>query len=416
MTPLRAAVTWMARSPWRAFVIIFLLGFSVRVFFLTKIPERHILPHDRWEDTAIATSLLERGQFADPYMIPTGATAHLPPLVPGVLALMWRVFGMGLVGGYAAYLFSITAFSALYALLPWFGGKFGVGREAGVLAGIVGSLIVLPLGNLEELAGIVLGLLAIAFLRRWTSGLGSFVGSLLLGAACGVAFHLQPVLLPVVLGWMVFELCWSRDRRRWVLSAAMVLGMAVACAPWGWRNHTVFDEVFFIRGNLGLELRMGNHDDAVGALESLGPGHAYRHPRTHPVEARLVQELGEAEYMRRAKVEAVDWIRAHPGRFISLTASRTAQFWLGPFHRPVTALAVTGLTILALLGAWRSLPAMTHPQRAALMIPLIGYPLIYYVVIYMPRYRVPLDWILLLLAGAAVWSWLEGREGTSSLS
>jgi hypothetical protein len=34
MTPLRTAVTWMARSPVRAFVVIFLLGFSVRFFFL----------------------------------------------------------------------------------------------------------------------------------------------------------------------------------------------------------------------------------------------------------------------------------------------------------------------------------------------------------------------------------------------
>jgi hypothetical protein len=91
-------MTWMARSPVRAFIIIFLLGFSVRLFFPAKVPEHHILPHDRWEDTAIATSLVERGQFADPYMIPTGPTAHLPPLVPGILALFWSLFGMGLAG------------------------------------------------------------------------------------------------------------------------------------------------------------------------------------------------------------------------------------------------------------------------------------------------------------------------------
>lgn len=408
MTPFRVALTWIARSPARAFIIIFLLGFSIRVLFLTGVPERHILPHDRWEDTAIAMSLIERGTFADPYMVPTGPTGHLPPVVPGILAVLWILFGTGLTGGYAAYLFSIVAFSTLYALLPWLGGRLGLDREAGVLAGIVGALIVLGPGNGEELAGIVLGLLAIAFLRRWTAGLGSFGGSLLLGAACGAAYHLQPVLLPVVLGWIAFELWWHRDRRKWFLSAAMVLGMAIACAPWGWRFHTVFDEIYFIRSNLGLELRMGNNDDAVGALESLGPGYAFRHPRTHPVEARSVQELGEAEYMRRAKAEAIDWIKAHPGRFVGLTASRTAQFWLGPFHQPLTALAVTGLTILALLGAWRTLPTMTGPQRAALIMPLILYPLIYYVVIYMPRYRVPLDWILLLLAGAAVWSWVDG--------
>jgi hypothetical protein len=77
------------------------------------------------------------------------------------------------------------------------------------------------------------------------------------------------------------------------------------------------------------------------------------------------------------------------------------------------ALAVTGLTILALFGALRSLPAMSVPQRVALVIPLICYPLAYYIVIYMPRYRIPLDWILLLLAGAAVWHWLEGRQRTA---
>jgi hypothetical protein len=162
---------------------------------------------------------------------------------------------------------------------------------------------------------------------------------------------------------------------------------------------------------------MGNYDGAVGALESLVGVGEFRHPRIHAVEARLVQELGRAEYMRRARAEAVDWIRVHPGRFLGLTVSRATQFWLGPFHRPGIALAVTGLTILALLGAWRSLPAMSPPQRGALMMPLITYPLVYYVVIYMPRYRIPLDWILLLLAGAAVWRWLKGAvKGSASRS
>ena len=414
MRPLRIAVIWMAQSPVRAFIIIFLLGFSIRLFFLTKVPDRYILPHDRWESTAIATSLVQHGQFADPYMISTGPTAHLPPLVPGIPALIWSLFGMSMAGGYASWIFSLATCSALYALLPWFGGKFGLGRQAGLIGGIAGSLIVLWPGNGEELTGIVIGLLGIAFLHRWTRGLGSFGGSLLLGAACGAAFHLQPVLLPVVLGWMGFELWWSQDWRKWFLSAVIVLGIVIACVPWGWRNYTVFNEVFFIRGNLGLELRMGNHEGAAGAMDVMDARQEHRHPRTHPEEARLVLELGEVEYMRQARVEAIDWIKAHPEEFLRLTASRLTQFWLGPMHDPGTALAVTGLTILALLGVWRSLPAMTHSQRAALMTPLIFYPLIYYVVAYMPRYRIPLDWILLLLAGTTVWRWLRGRQRLSN--
>ncbi len=413
MTPLRSPLTWLARSPGRAFVIIFLLGFSIRLFFLTKVSERYILPHDRWESQAIATAIVERGEFADPYMVPTGPTAHLPPLVPGRIALFWVFFGMNRVGGYAAIIFELAVFSVLYALLPWFGGKLGLGRQAGVLGGIAGALVVVWPGNGEALAGIVIGLLAIVFLRRWTEGLGSIVGSVLLGLACGAAFHLQPVLLPVVLGWMVFELWWSRDRRKWYLSTFMALGMIAACIPWGWRNYNTFDEVFFIRSNLGLELRMGNHEGAYGAMRVMDVTQEHRHPRTHLEEARLIQELGEIEYMRLAKLEALDWIRANPGEFLKLTVSRGAQFWFGPFHAPGTALAVTGLTLLAFIGAWRSLPRMGHPYRAALIAPLIYYPLIYYVVAYMPRYRVPLDWILYLLAGAAVWRWLKGRPGSA---
>jgi hypothetical protein len=113
--------------------------------------------------------------------------------------------------------------------------------------------------------------------------------------------------------------------------------------------------------------------------------------------------------MRDARHEAVAWIRSHPAAFGRLTASRVIHFWCGPLHRPLTAAGVTALTLLALLGAWRTLPVLALPQRAALLIPLATYPLIYYVVAYMSRYRVPLNWILLLLAGAAAWHWIKRR-------
>ena len=67
------------------------------------------------------------------------------------------------------------------------------------------------------------------------------------------------------------------------------------------------------------------------------------------------------------------------------------------------------LTALAIVGAWRTFPKMTTPQRAALLIPLVLYPLIYYVVAYMPRYRISIDWILYILAGAAFSALLDGQ-------
>ncbi|MHC4319201.1 MAG: hypothetical protein ACYS1E_11940 [Planctomycetota bacterium] len=408
LKPVRAAVDWTAGSPWRAFVIIFLIGFAIRLVFLTTISTRWVLPPTGPGVQAIAASLVQFGKFADPFAIPTGPTAYLPPLVPGLLALIWRVFGMTLVGGYAAWVIRLACQSAMCAMLPWFAGKLGISRQAGVIGGLVGALLVRRPGHFEELAAIVLLLLLVVFLRRWTGAPRSPGRSLLVGLAWGVGFHIQPALLPVLLGCMVFELWWRRGRRQWVHSAAMALGVTLACLPWGVRNYVVFHEVFFIRSNLGLELRMGNFDGAIADLEVLDGQIRWRHPSTHRGEARMVQRLGEVVYMRQAGREALDWMRSNPGTFAALTASRVVHFWFGPVvHRRWTAAAVTALTVLAVLGAWWSRGVLAPPQWAVLLIPLATYPLIYYIVFYMFRYRIPINGILLLLAGAAVWFWIE---------
>jgi hypothetical protein len=85
-----------------------------------------------------------------------------------------------------------------------------------------------------------------------------------------------------------------------------------------------------------------------------------------------------------------------------LTGRRVAQFWLGPPDDRPLAIATIILTLLALAGAWRVLPGMSGPQRAALLIPLATYPLVYHVVGYEPRHRQPVDGLLLLLAAAAL--------------
>jgi hypothetical protein len=408
--PLRAAINWLAKKPWRAFLIIFALSFSIQGYFLTKFSERYIRPNTRWEASSISVSLATTGQFADPYMLPTGPTAHLPPIPPAIDGLIFRLFGLTLVAGYIAWLVRMATWAALWGLLPWIGARVGLGGGAGALAGFAGALVPLWSGHGEGLTAVALGLLMVAFVRRWMMGRSSPIGSLLLGIAAGIAFHVQPALLPVVLGWMAFELWWSVDRRRWLFSALMTLGMVIACLPWGWRNYQAFDAVFFIRSNLGLELRMGNHEGTAATMYVMDRRREHNHPRVHESEARKVQELGEVVYMRQAGREALDWIKTHPGTFTGLTVSRAAHWWLGPLYYPPGAFVITALTILALLGAWLTFPTLAVPQRAALLVPLVVYPFIYYVVAYMPRYREPVNWIFLLLAGAAVCHLIRGRQ------
>jgi hypothetical protein len=370
-------------------------------FLLTKLPARHVAPHTRFEVTAVAMSLYERGAFADPYALPTGPTAHMPPFHPALLAAIYHLLGPTLAAGYVTWLVLGACQGAMWAMLPWLAARLGLSRGAGLLAGACGALVPRWPGYVEAPAAIAIGLMLAAFLARWEGPKPSRTGSLLLGAAIGAAFHVSPSLLPVALGLLAWEVLGVSRRPGLLLSAFVVAGMAVACVPWTLRNERALGGLFFVRSNFGLELRMGNHEGAGANLELSAQAGTERHPRTDEDEARKVARLGELAYMRAAGREARAWIAAHPGEFLRLTALRIAQFWLGPVGDPVAALAAGLVTLLAAVGAWRAFPSLATDRRAALLVPFLLFPLVHYVVGFEARYRQPLDGLAFLLAASA---------------
>jgi len=414
------AASRILRSPAWVFVLLVLLSFGVRAALLSSWANTHENFYRLGGETGrVALSLLRTGQFADPYMIPTGPTAHTLPLWPALLALIYQAFGITATAGYVRALVAMSSYSALFALLPWFARRLGLGTRAGILAGVAGALI--PQQGLDEIIGfgvsahaaLALGLLTVTFLNRWTADRCTAAVSVLLGLGCGAAFHVSPPLLLVVLGNLTFELWWKRERRRWLLAACVAAGAAMACVPWTWRNYTALHDLFFIRSNFGLELRIANHPGADADIDvTYARAGTLRHPSENLEEARQVRDLGEAEYNRRARNEALAWIGTHPAEFLRLTLMRFLHFWCGPLRYPWLAALITTVTVLALLGLRRILPALDAPGRAALLIPLAAFPLIYYVVSYVAHYPAPLAWMLLLLAGYEVRSWI-GRGNPS---
>jgi hypothetical protein len=413
---------WITGSAWRYFTLIFMLSLAIRVNQLNQFNRRYLVPTAERELGKIAISHLKTGEFADPYIIPTGPTAHLPPIPPLKDSLIYRALGLTYRAGYVRALSIIITTSALYGMLPWFSKRLGTGRGAGVIAGLVGAISglvggiwdMLP-GHGEYLTGLLMGLLLMVFLRRWKRQSGGWRGSLLLGLAIGAAFHVQPALLPLVLGCIIFELWWLKNPRKWALVGLIALGILLACLPWGWRNYRTFNTLFFIRSNLGGELRLAYNDATAATFEEMDAmGAHYIHPGAVVSEARKLIELGEIEYMNQAGGEALAWISTHPAQSLRLIAQRFANLRFGPLHRPVKeSPGVLMLTVLAIIGTWRSFPRITIPQRAAFLIPLVTYPLIYYIVAYMPRYRIPIDWILYILAGAAAWQLIGGSLRTA---
>ena len=283
---------------------------------------------------------------------------------------------------------------------------------AGLAGGLGGALWPQFLAHGEALSAVLLGLLAVAIVRRWSSS-RSRTSSLLLGAAFGVSFHVQPVFLFILLGYLAFELWRRSDRARWGSAALVLAGAFVVCVPWGVRNYRAFDAVFFVRSNFGLELRMGNHEGATANIDDPHFNTYAGHPRTHREEALRVRELGEVAYMRESGREAMAWIRSSPGEFVRLTAQRVRYVWLGPLDDPLMSLAFVTLAGLAALGivgmftrrgrSGATAGSLERAQAAELLIPLLTFPLVYYLVPWQHRYRFPIEWILFLLAGAALW-------------
>ena len=154
-------------TPWRGFLLIFLLHVGLHGFFLTLLDARHVAPHTRFEVTAVAMTLYEKGTFADPYGLPTGPTAHMPPFHPALFAGIYHLLGPTLAAGYVTWLVLIACHGAMWGMLPWLAVRLGLSTGAGLLAGVAGALLPRWSGYVEAPSAIAIGLMLVAFLGRW---------------------------------------------------------------------------------------------------------------------------------------------------------------------------------------------------------------------------------------------------------
>ena len=188
---LQSVLNWLTSSTGRAFVVIFILAFGLRVHSLTKYPSEYLIPVNR-EIGAIAYYIVENGQFANPYALATGPTAHLPPIPPAILALVYSLFGRTKMTGYVFMGFIMMTNSIMYAMLPWVGDRLGIGKKAGFIAGMAGAFMLELEWSThgEGLAGILLGIMLVGFLARWNKEQDSLLDWMILLLAGAEIMHL----------------------------------------------------------------------------------------------------------------------------------------------------------------------------------------------------------------------------------
>lgn len=409
----------------QAAVVIFLVTVVYRLFlaFVLK-PD---FTRDTGEVTAIAISVALKDVFGDPYKIPTGPTSHFSPGFPYLMGMIYKLWGVTAEAEKFRQLSCILITALQFSLLPWFASLAGFPVRVGLGAGLLGGL--LPLRYWvetycafgEPYSGLATLLCAGFWLWMVRRGAWSPLYGVALGGCIGLAMHFNPAILSIffcllILGpWL--GLAALREpalrRRQYVAGAlAALIGLCLALTPWTIRNYRTFGVFMLMRGNLGLELQVSYCDMAVADTDDnirIGVLRTH-HPAGNVTEAAMVRDWGEATYFRYKMHQAVDWIRAHPGRSAELVIQR---FWL--FWSPsTTKLLYTALNI-ALIGlALSALPRLFRqaPETAWLaLLSLAAYPLLYYFIQSAARYRYPLEWLLYFLAVVRL---LPGSEPMST--
>ena len=100
-------------------------------FDLPPIPWEH-----GYEIGGVAAALVDGEGFANPYLTPTGPTANVGPVLPGLLASFFLVFGKHSAGSWIAYqLLHVSASSLVVPALHRL-GRIAGGPVVGVLAAV----------------------------------------------------------------------------------------------------------------------------------------------------------------------------------------------------------------------------------------------------------------------------------------
>jgi hypothetical protein len=408
-------------SPWRKYarelIVIVLVALALRLVVMGFLyPEQLDPQRDHWhfgyETGRIARSIAEGKGFSNPLFEDTGPTAWTTPVYPGIVAGVFKVFGvytktsalvllslnalMSALNAVPIFLFALRSFgerTARWSAWTWaffpYGIYFPVERIWETwLATLLLSVLFWMALELEEARPV------------WVW--------IVYGLLWGVEALTSPsalAVLPFLGVWTCYRL--HKNRQRWFVTnvAAGLVCLAVVF-PWFVRNYQVFHKFIPFRDNMGLVLRLGTRwNTEYWAASELGPWHS-------DAEWEEFKRDGEIAYMATKKRQAIASIKADPGWYVWRSLRRAVFLWTGywslsrsyleqePLDPPNIFLCTT-LTVLALLGLRKAFRAgFSRGMPYALV--LFSFPLVFYITTPEQYYRRPIDPMFLVLAVYAI--------------
>jgi hypothetical protein len=388
--------------------LIFMLALGIRLGLIFAF-KTYLNPFNA-EVTKVAKSLATTGVFGNAYAIPTGPTAHVAPMYPVIVSLVYLILGTSIKGGIAHQILNSIFSASHYSLLPAVAVECQLKKNIGCMAGLFGALI--PIHFLNEIGGgeascaaLALIGLSLLTLRYWRRSDLSFRAAIIQGLCWGSALLLAPAFIPILGGILLAPFFLFSERKKltkYTLTIVCVAGAVLL--PWTIRNYLQLGALVFVRDNFGLEFSISNNVLARATIDENEKSGAYHeHPYTSSSEAMKVKELGEIPYNREKLHKAVGWISLNPVKFLRLTGLRFLYFWFPKTTRLLQSVILWIITIGGIVGL-RRMFQIDHFAASLFTIIWLTFPLIYYFVQSSVRYRFPIYWTFLLLGSVGMYS------------
>jgi hypothetical protein len=363
-------------------------------------------PHD-WLYTrgielgTLAQSLVAGRGLSSPFGGSTGPTALLSPGYPALIAAFFRVFGCFTFSAAVALMLMQLLFSVATVLLIMRVARSCFSIEAANVAGTFWAislpLIWMPTIFWETCLSTLLlvGMIPLALRSElrphptlWAS----------MGAYCGLAALVNPALLPsllAMLGWAA----WQTRKSSYSSPLLAVLMVVLVYAPWPIRNARALGAFIPMRSTVGFELWIGNRPGATGFLDES------QFPIFNRGEFNQYVAKGEVRYMAGKSALATAYIHAHPASFLRMSGQRFLRFWTGTGSEGGPAIFALHALLTSSLGAC-GVYQLFRTGRVSLailfLLPLLLFPLPYYITHAEFRYRLVVDPLLTILGAHAV--------------
>lgn len=395
------------------------VALAARLYFLYIFQRDHsrqavsVIPF-LFEVGNIAHSIATGHGFASPFRVDTGPTAWMTPLFPTLLAGIFRVFGSYTFHAWlAVVLFNIFCCTAACVPIYFIGKKVGgpaLGAGAAWLWAIFPNAILLPVESMWDASLSALLAVTILWATLALDDFPSFRNWCAYGLLWGVALMTNATLgalLPFLLAWLVYRA--YQANQDWIAkTAASVCLILLCCIPWTARNYSVFHTFVPLRSVLGLQLWLGNNDHTQDVFRG------DLHPIYNADEREHYVALGEIAYMQEKKDAAIEYIVDHPGREAQLISRRFISIWSGGTPYPITDFVestswwfryVVVFNLLASVGALCGIVILFR-RRNVYTFPIAIFPVIYpcafYLTLALPRYRLPIDPVVMLLSAVSL--------------